>query len=74
MGRLDPATKNKLDRISAYLKEREYTTEHLHKILDTNNDGEVDPKEFVDGMNALRIPNMSTADYKKIFEIIDMDK
>ena len=42
-------------------------------MLDTNKDGEVDPKEFVDGMTALRIPNMTTTDYKKLFEIIDMD-
>lgn len=42
-------------------------------MLDTNKDGEVDPKEFVEGLVALRIPSLNATHYKKLFEVIDMD-
>ena len=41
-------------------------------MLDTNKDGEVDAKEFVDGMMKWKI-GLSATECKKIFEIIDMD-
>ena len=65
--------KVKIDKISTWMKENNYTTNSMHDMLDRNNDGQVDTKEFVDGLIGLGIPGLMSRDYVLIFEAIDID-
>ena len=72
-GNFDQAMKVKIDKVSRWMQENNYTTASMHDMLDRNKDGMVDTKEFVDGMASLSIPGLMTRDYVLIFEAIDID-
>ena len=72
-GNFDQAMKVKIDKVSRWMQENNYTTASMHDMLDRNKDGMVDTKEFVDGMASLNIPGLMTRDYVLIFEAIDID-
>ena len=65
--------KMKIDKISRWMQENNYTTATMHDMLDRNKDGMVDTKEFVDGLASLAIPGLMSRDYVMIFEAIDID-
>lgn len=48
-GNLDQIVRLKLDKISQFLQQNNYTTVKLHEMLDTNKDGFVDKMEFTTG-------------------------
>ena len=48
-GNLDQIVRLKLDKISQFLQQNNYTTVKLHEMLDTNKDGFVDKLEFTTG-------------------------
>ena len=51
-----------------------YTTDYMHKMLDTDQNGEVDAKEFIEGFTThFEIPGLMSRDFKLIFEAIDAD-
>ena len=72
-GNFDASLKQKLDRISRWMVDNNYTTAKMHEMLDRNQDGSVDSKEFIDGLTVLQIPGLQQRDYMMLFEAIDID-
>ena len=55
------------------MKENGYTSQRMHELLDADGNGSVDPKEFIEGISRMGIPQLSTKDLVMIFEAIDTD-
>ena len=72
-GGFDPRIQTRLDRISAWMQQNNYTTKHMHETLDADGNGEVDAREFIDGLALLNIPQMQKKDFKMVFEAIDLN-
>ena len=73
-GNLDQIVRLKLDKISQFLQQNNYTTVKLHEMLDTNKDGYVDKLEFTTGFEQyFKVPGLVLRDYNGIFDAIDLD-
>ena len=55
------------------MKASNYTTVHMHEILDKDGNGYVDKLEFVSGLEIMNIPGLTKKDFSTIFECIDID-
>ena len=57
-----------------YMKQNNYTTVHMHEILDQDGNGYVDKMEFVTGLEVMNVPGLVKKDFNTIFECIDIDR
>lgn len=73
LGRFDQDVIEKMNRISRWMQANNYTTKYMHEQLDTNNDDQVDPQEFVKGISQLCIPGLQAKDLVRIFDAIDVN-
>ena len=70
---MDPVVRNKLQKISQYMKTHQMTVKQMHELLDDDKNGFVDNMEFVTGLDQLRIPGLSKKDCSTLFDCIDID-
>ena len=65
--------KEKIDRISKWMQDNNFTTSAMYETLDRNKDGSIDKTEFITGLGSLQIPGLMAKDLHLIFEAIDSD-
>lgn len=71
---MDEGIRNKIQIINDYLIRNETTVESFHKKLDKNGDGNVDQKEFIDGIEGVILSgNITRSDLEAIFKAIDIN-
>ena len=60
-----------LEALRVVLRKRNFrAAEAFKEVFDTNQNGSIDPKEFVDGFKKLRIKHMNP---RRLFELLDAD-
>ena len=62
-GNFDHIVRSKISQISQWMKQNNYTTVHMHEILDKDGNGHVDKLEFVGGLEIMNIPGLTKKDY-----------
>lgn len=60
-----------LIKINDFLKKERLDNMTFFSILDTNRDGEVSCDEFIDGIETLKMKDVSKEDLKKVYEFMD---
>ena len=63
----DQVIQSRINKISQWMQQNNYTTEEMHKNLDADGNGEVDAAEFIEGLCSYRIPGLMAKDFKMIF-------
>lgn len=53
---MPPVVRKALDQIQSYIKAQNLTVDELHKKLDTDGDGKINKKEFINEMTKMKIP------------------
>mmetsp|Transcript_16478 Transcript_16478/g.25430 ORF Transcript_16478/g.25430 Transcript_16478/m.25430 type:complete len:291 (-) Transcript_16478:1567-2439(-) len=72
MNQIAPRVKANIEAIQAYIRRMGYTTDQLHKVLDSDGNGKVDKREFVKNMTKFQVEGLSPADLGMIFDAMDL--
>ena len=71
----DESVKRTIKAIETFIKApaQQFTTAHLHELLDVNGDGQVDKDEFCDGIDKLHINTVTKKRLADVFDAIDIN-
>ncbi len=72
MTQIAPRVKANSEAIQDYIRRMGYSTEQLHRVLDSDGNGKVDKREFVMHMTKFKVEGVSPAALGMIFDAMDL--
>ena len=73
LARFDPKVRGFITKISDFLTSEKMTIKDLHNALDSDKDGEVDKREFLENMGQFKIPTIRSTDLGFLFDSLDIN-